>query len=232
MVDGFINLALDLDSLPHYVIRRGILESLRQNLGVFRGTVVDIGCGRMPYRELISASGCVTGYIGLDLDGAAYDVSVQADVRWDGVSLPLRDDSCDSALLTEVLEHCPAPTIVLSEAARVLRDGGTAFLTVPFLYPVHEAPNDFRRFTARGLEQAVLDSGFSSCRVFSYGGYHAAMAQMLGLWVSYTGFSRWRRKLLGRLAVPVVRYLVRKDRGCDPSQNRAIFPGLCAVASV
>ena len=43
----------------------------------------------------------------------------------------------------------------MAEIARLLRPGGHALITVPFLYPTHEAPYDFWRCTHYGLAALV-----------------------------------------------------------------------------
>ena len=48
-----------------------------------------------------------------------------------GESLPLKDDSFDCVLMSEVIEHLEAPQISIREAARVLRSGGRLLITTP-----------------------------------------------------------------------------------------------------
>jgi SAM-dependent methyltransferase len=74
--------------------------------------------------------------------------------------LPLCDESFDTVILLEVLEHLEEPQKALAEIRRVLKPGGTLILTIPFLYPVHDAPFDFQRYTRFGLERELKASGF------------------------------------------------------------------------
>ncbi len=76
----------------------------------------------MPYREYILKETAVETYTGLDIEGAIiYDKEVQPDHVWDGVKMPLADASFDCILLTEVLEHCHQPELVINECFRVLK---------------------------------------------------------------------------------------------------------------
>jgi hypothetical protein len=52
----------------------------------------------------------------------------------------------------------------------VLKPGGRLVITVPFLYPTHEAPYDFGRFTHFGLSSVLGRAGFEVERVDSKGG--------------------------------------------------------------
>ncbi|MGR9091234.1 MAG: methyltransferase domain-containing protein, partial [Gammaproteobacteria bacterium] len=74
--------------------------------------------------------------------------------------LSFADDSIDHCLLLDVLEHIPDPERALGEIARVLKSGGTLLLQVPFLYPVHDAPLDFQRWTQFGLTRLAGKYGF------------------------------------------------------------------------
>lgn len=71
--------------------------------------------------------------------------------------LPLSDSTVDTVLMLEVLEHVRRPRAALREAARVL-SGGCLLLTMPFLYPIYDAPFDFR-YTADGLRREVEAAG-------------------------------------------------------------------------
>jgi SAM-dependent methyltransferase len=83
------------------------------------------------------------------------------DVFADGARLPFADATFDNVVCLEVLEHVPDPAIVIAEIARVLRPGGQAWLSMPFLYPVHDAPFDFQRYTIFGLRRDLERSGMA-----------------------------------------------------------------------
>ena len=97
--------------------------------------------------------------------------------------MPFKDQQFDCAIGTEVLEHCPEPEVVLKETNRVLKPGGVFFFTVPFLWNLHEVPNDQYRYTPFSLERHLKNSGFVDIEIYATGGWHLAMAQMLGLWL-------------------------------------------------
>ena len=97
---------------------------------------------------MLSAPSRVEKYIGLDLKDNIYQ---KPDVEWDGRTIPLADNSIDCALAMEVLEHCPEPEVVLREALRVLKPGSSLFLTVPFVWPLHDVPHDEYRYTPFAL---------------------------------------------------------------------------------
>jgi hypothetical protein len=48
----------------------------------------------------------------------------------------------------------------MREIQRVLTGEGSLFLKVPFLYPIHDAPSDFHRWTSFGLCQLAKRHGF------------------------------------------------------------------------
>ena len=74
-------------------------------------------------------------------------VNVMADAH----SLPFSSSSFPVVLSTEMLEHVKEPQRVIDEIQRVLRPGGKIILTTRFVFPIHEAPTDFYRFTKYGL---------------------------------------------------------------------------------
>jgi SAM-dependent methyltransferase len=121
-----------------------------------RGVVLDVGCGRRPFEQLITAQGAT--YIGVDWPAPSQPSF--PDIVADANRLPLRKDSVDSVIATEIMEHLESPSVFLDELARVLKPGGILVLTVPFLEPLHEIPRDFYRFTPFSLERLCQESGF------------------------------------------------------------------------
>src|SRR5262245_14773956 len=73
---------------------------------------------------------------------------------------PFADGSVDVVICTGVLEHVVNPDTLISEAARILRVGGSLHVEVPFMEVYHEDPIDERRFTAPGLARFLEVRGF------------------------------------------------------------------------
>ncbi|MCK5524809.1 MAG: class I SAM-dependent methyltransferase [Thiomargarita sp.] len=122
------------------------------------GTVLDIGCANQYMKSYIKAN---HNYIGLDYYQTAVNwYDTQPDVYGDAQILPFADNSMDAVLLLDVLEHLPRSDDSISEIARVLKPKGTFVLKVPFIYPIHDAPLDFQRWTKYGLQQLAHKHGF------------------------------------------------------------------------
>lgn len=51
---------------------------------------------------------------------------------WDGMVMSFKDNSFDTLMATEVLEHCPDTHGLIREMKRVLKPGGLVFLLFPF----------------------------------------------------------------------------------------------------
>jgi SAM-dependent methyltransferase len=75
-------------------------------------------------------------------------------------------DSVDLVTTISVLEHVRYPQRVMSEIFRVLKPGGIVYVNVPFIFPYHSDPDDFYRFSYRGIDILCeaferIDSGFN-----------------------------------------------------------------------
>lgn len=115
---------------------------------------LDLGCGDSPLLEAFP------NRVGVDVvrgDG----VQVIADAH----ALPFASHAFEQLVCSEVLEHLADPSRAASEMARVLKKGGKLALSTPFVYPLHEAPYDFQRFTAYGLDALFRAAGFAQCAI-------------------------------------------------------------------
>jgi len=210
--DVFLNPSLSISNLDRFYIRSSILNALLSQKKHLKGILLDVGCGQMPYKRLLVApQGNATRYIGLDLDNNPIHDN-QPDICWENSSIPLENDTVDCALCTEVLEHCPDPVAVLREVSRVLKPGGMLFFTAPFLWPLHEVPYDYYRYTPFALRHHLQNSGFYQIELHATGGWDASLAQMLGLWVRRRPMGRLPKTLLSGLVYPFYWWLVRRDR--------------------
>jgi SAM-dependent methyltransferase len=126
-----------------------------------RGLVLDIGCADGWARDVLSHC----DYIGLDYPTTSGLYGTRPQVFADGARLPFASASFDTVLLLEVLEHVADAEGVLAEISRVLKPEGRLLISMPFLYPLHDAPHDYRRYTAPGLIQALSRAGMQAGRL-------------------------------------------------------------------
>ena len=159
--------------------RRLWLDScLNAFTGEMRGTVLDLGGKRENKRGLFQPpehQAQTWWYVNLDRETTP---NIFADVT----RTPLEDQSMDCVLCTEVLEHLPNPQSCVDEVHRLLRNDGTAFVSVPFFYPVHADPYDFQRFTEDGLRRLFRE--FKSVEVHRMGGYAGSLGLMIELGIA------------------------------------------------
>jgi SAM-dependent methyltransferase len=119
--------------------------------------VLDIGAGDRWLEHEISPSAT---YVALDYPATGLALyCARPDVLADAARLPIIDESIDLVACLEVIEHVRGPEALLTEIARVLRPGGRACLSMPFLYPVHDAPHDYQRWTQHGWVRSAAASG-------------------------------------------------------------------------
>jgi SAM-dependent methyltransferase len=156
--------------LNPYWIERKYLRLGAERLAPFAsGVLLDIGGGERPYEELFAPH--VERYVGLEYPPMCENLVPEiwgvnlprvqrvVDVWGDGKALPFATGSFDCVLLSEVIEHVPEPEGLLIEAQRVLRPGGRALVTAPFMAPLHQLPYDYYRFTPEGLRAMFARAG-------------------------------------------------------------------------
>ena len=226
--NSYLNPICEPEQLDTYVVRRAIVGALNGVLPKFKGTLLDVGCGHMPYKELLlSAPSCVQNYIGLDLISRNYN---KPDLVWDGKTIPMGNRSVECALATELFEHCAEPQAVMSEIHRILKPGGLLFFTVPFLWPLHDTPCDEYRYTPFALDRLMSTAGYIDVELRALGGWDASLAQLIGLWVRRRPMSSFKRALVSRMALPFVRTLLARDQPPKEFADNCMISGLSGTA--
>ena len=212
-MNDYTNPKLEIRNLDNFVVRKGIFSALKTSLEDFHGNLLDVGCGKMPYKDFSLNNSNVKQYSGLDLEGGKiYDNAVKPDFYWDGRVMPFENKSFQTILITEVLEHCAEPELVLKECLRVLKDGGLLFFTVPFIWNLHEVPYDEYRYTPFSLQRHFQNSGFIDTEIHATGGWHASMALMLGAWVRRSPMNKRKRAVLSHMIRPIMKKLLKLDK--------------------
>ena len=179
---------------PLHHLQRQIEQELHQSIDLPRGsTVVDVGCGDMPYRPLFENVGA--NYVGCDLVEGA-DVLIES-----GTPIPLEDGLADCVVSFQVLEHVWDLDWYLNECRRLLKPGGWLLLSTHGTWLYHPHPTDYRRWTVDGLPGDIAARGFEIQSNTGLVGPLAWTTQFRLL-----GFREVLTKvpLLGKLAVPLL----------------------------
>lgn len=173
-LDSFLAPNKGLYDLIVYLYRAPILQSIKRAAPDLKGKLLDVGCGKKPYRSLLT----VEKYTGIDVATSPH-LSPDDDAIYDGKTIPFENSEFDSCICTEVLEHCAGPQGIVMEIARCLKPGGAFFATVPFVIEHHEVPYDFTRFTSFGFRALCENAGFEVIWLEDRGGLHPVVAKFL-----------------------------------------------------
>lgn len=111
------------------------------------GKTLDLGCGGSPYGEFFP------NRVSLDIVKQP-GVDIVADVHAMKI---IKDSEFDNVLCTEALEHFYNPFLAVKEITRVLKKGGLLILSTRFIFPLHEVPHDYFRFTEYGLRHLLKE---------------------------------------------------------------------------
>ena len=197
-----------------YLIRRlqtrFIMSEVRDRL---YPVVVDIGVGRAPFKKYIQHD----KYIGIDVEDRGGVPNVLIEDINEGLSLA--DNTADLVLITEVLEHVKKPAEVINELYRILKPGGKVVLTTPMTWFIHEAPNDFYRYTNFILEYFFRQAGFKIITVRHSNGFKYSLIALV--------VARLRKKIWTPvvLVLNAIGYIIHRHE-----QDRSLSLGQFVVA--
>lgn len=148
------------EKYSRYAVSVSLLDAIgltrkitRPRLGAFlkryatEAHTLDIGCGNAQYGSLFP------NVTTLDIEARP---SVRVDIVGDAHDLHMIADASYAVVLcTEVLEHLHTPHRAIAEFARVLQPGGLLILSTRFIFPLHDAPGDYFRYTKYGLRHLL-----------------------------------------------------------------------------
>ena len=123
-----------------------------------KGTVLDVGSKTSPYKKIIPHD----RYLRLDIDA-----SNKPDICCDLHLLNSHDNSFDTIIATEVLEHLYDPQKAIDNIHKTLKKDGTCILSTRFAHEYHPGPFDYYRFSSDGLKH--LFRNFDNVEIFHHG---------------------------------------------------------------
>ena len=215
---------------PQFLMNRYFKENVLPSIINFsKGIVVDIGCGYRQVEDAIRSNNSHTNYIGLDYPETGINLyEIKPDIYGDARYLPFKQASVDTILFLEVMEHLTAPERAIKEISQILKPKGYLLLSVPFLYPVHDVPFDFHRFTYFGIHHILEKNGLRVLKSERHGNFIDTAAVNLNMFClsmlrklleqrNYIYFSllfilSYPLMILGNLAAFILRRIAFEDR--------------------
>lgn len=162
---------------PFYLNRKALLNAIKKQAKEIKGDLLDYGCGSKPYQSLFENT---SSYIGIDIENDSHNhFNESIDCYYNGETLPFNNESFDIVFASEVLEHVPNIYQSMTEIKRVLKENGIILLTIPFSFPEHEMPFDYRRFTKNGILELLKEFEFEIINEKSLGTHIEVVTQLI-----------------------------------------------------
>ncbi len=160
-------------------------------------------------------------------------------VHGDGCAMTFADESFDTVVSLQVLEHVFDPLRMLRELSRVLKRSGHAVLLIPQTSTTHLAPHFYGNFSAFWIERALGESGFEIIEhrrlggVWSTAASHAFYFFLQAFRVPGMTEPRIRRSplfyllfplqaLWALLTIPICLFLSLGDLGEEPNNHLVV----------
>ena len=160
--------------------RHSIVQFVTKNLPALTSSslILDVGSGsteEQHFNQLLERNGARVHRCDL---AARSGIDYRADLH----HMPVRENSYDLILCTQVLQYVQDPRLVCAELCRILKPGGHLFLTAPQSSHLDAPPHHYFHFTSYGLRFLLQDGGVEVLRLEPQGGHF----RYLGTQLHYT----------------------------------------------
>jgi len=184
--------------------RRKMLDNLQEKYEhLYKGVILDIGGrDRGKFRKPKSK---VEKWIFADIN-KKHSPDVVLDVA---EMKQIKSESINVVSAIELFEHVKNPRQGIEECYRVLKKGGTMILSAPFLYPVHNDPYDYQRWTEIKWELESKRAGFRILNVEIMGRFFTILMEHQKLFIK--SFPKNIRRLLKLTHYPLMDLIAKFD---------------------
>ena len=144
------------------ILRRGQYKLLKDFLDkrASGSKVLDIGSGPSPFRDLYTRFNLIS--VDWEKQGIV-DIVLNLENE-----LPFKDESFDIITATNIFEHLYTFGAIIG-SIKALKKGGWLVGSTPFLLAIHQAPNDYYRFTRFALERKLKEAGYQNIKIEEIG---------------------------------------------------------------
>ncbi len=167
------------------------------------GKLIDLGCGDMPFKELIQSK--TIQYDTLDIDKTNSEIKFIADIQ----DMNMIDQSSyDCALALSVLEHVQNPFLAISEISRILKKSGILILSAPCIMHIHDSPKDFFRYTNYGILSLLNSASLNMIEIEPTGGFFSYVGHLIS---SILICLFWHIPIMKRFVYFINKYVIVKS---------------------
>ncbi len=160
---NFVSFFKTFNDVNKISIQRTLMNQLLKKI-YFKGNLIDIGGGKKS--NYINFLKC-ENYLSINIDKKiAPDILIEVNEPF-----PTKNNYFDQCLLFNVLEHIYDWDFLFNEIKKILKKQGNIHIIIPFMYPIHGAPNDYKRVTSDYLKKFLKDNSFENIVIspLSYG---------------------------------------------------------------
>lgn len=157
--------------------RRLIDQCLELHRHLLKGRVLDLGGGRSRGKF---PHGKQAGWIVADID-----FSLKPTVVADAQVLPFKPNSFDAIKCSELTGYLYEPAKMVVEISRILKPGGMAVVTSPFLTPYDHNQHDSTRLTSAWWEWAAKSTGLVIEKLEPQGFLLTVISDFEKYWISH-----------------------------------------------
>ena len=126
--------------------------------------------------------------------------------------LNISSNKYNNVLFFNIFEHLPEYKLAFSEIYRIMKKGGFFIGSVPFIYQIHAAPNDYFRFSKQFLELNLKKYGFKKAKVKALGfGPFTASYSLLWPYLKFLPLLSQICLLLAYILDSVIQIFVKTD---------------------
>lgn len=191
-------------------------------------SILDAGAGELQYKKFCTHLKYTSQDFG-EYDGKGNQIGLQMggwdnsklDIVSDILSIPRDNNSFDSIMCIEVLEHLPNPNDALKELSRLLKPNGILIVTAPFCSFTHFAPYHFSTgFSKYYYEDILKLNGLKILEITPNGNYYKFLAQTIrGLPDIVSKYSNNKMNIFEKFIILVTLMMLSKYNKKDHGSN-------------
>ncbi len=102
-------------------------------------------------------------------------IEIKSQYQFDYKKINLKKREFDFILIPNLMHHIEDPSILIKQSYNFLKKGGKIYIFEPLLRELHQAPEDYFRFTPYGLKYLLKKNNYNKTKFYTTGGPFTAI---------------------------------------------------------